>query len=118
MTLETNCQRHWNRLGITNTQALKAYIQSIFSNHDHQKFVMVDLYRLVLPDWDNIQKVEGYPEAGRELSIFISEQFMQFDRKHHSDCMPGGDWMNTGFSVNSNLGSWEISLKNCRVIMK
>ena len=117
MTLENKCRLHWKRLGITNTQALKAYIQSIFSKHDHQKNVMVDLYRLVLPDWDNIQKVEGYPEAGRELSIFISKQFMQFDRKYHPECMAGGAWMNTGFSVNGNLGPWQISLKNCRAIM-
>ena len=117
MTLENKYRRHWKRQGITNAQTLKAYIQSIFSMHDHQQFVMADLYKLVLPDWDNIQKVEGYPEAGRELSIFISEQFIQFDRKHHPECMAGGAWMNTGFSVNGNLGPWQIILKNCRVIM-
>jgi hypothetical protein len=117
MTLEKKCRRHWKRLGITNTQTLKTYIQSIFSKHDHQKNVLADLYKLVLPDWDNIQKVEGYPEAGRELSIFISKQFIQFDRKHHPECMAGGAWMNTGFSVSGNLGPWQISLRNCRVIM-
>ena len=76
MTLENKCRLHWKRLGITNTQALKAYIQSIFSKHDHQKFVMADLYKLVLPDWEKIKKIEGCPEAGRELSIFISKQFI------------------------------------------
>jgi hypothetical protein len=118
MTIETKCQKHWKRLGITNTQALKTYIQSIFSTNNNQKKVMADLYKLVLPDWEKIEKIEGYPEAGRELSIFISKQFMQFDQKHHPDCMPGGAWMNTGFSVNRNLGPWQISLKNCRVIME
>ena len=117
MTLETKCRWHWKRLGIRNTNALKAYIQSIFSKHDHQKFVMADLYKLVLPDWEKIKKIQGYPEAGRELSIFISKQFMQFDRKHHPDCMAGGAWMNTGFSISGNLGPWQISLKNCRVTM-
>ena len=117
MTLENKCRRHWKCQGITNTQTLKAYIQSIFSKHDHQKNIMVDLYKLVLPDWEKIEKIEGYPEAGRELSIFISKQFMQFDRKHHPDCMAGGAWMNTGFSVNGNLDPWQISLRNCRVIM-
>ena len=118
MTLETKYQKHWKRLGITDRQTLKTYIQSIFSKHDHQKKVMAGLYRLVLPDWEKIEKIEGYPEAGRELSIFISKQFMQFDRKHHADCMPGGAWMNTGFSPKSNLDPWQISLKNCRVIMQ
>ena len=117
MTLETKCQKHWKSLGITDRQTLKTYIQSIFSKHDHQRKVMVDLYKLVLPDWEKIERIEGYPEAGRELSIFISKQFMQFDRKHHPDCMPGGAWMNTGFSVNGNLGPWKISLKNCQAIM-
>jgi hypothetical protein len=117
MTIEAKCQRHWKRLGITNTQALKTYIQSIFSTNNNQRKVIADLYKLVLPDWEKIEKIEGYPEAGWELSIFISELFMQFDQKHHPDCMPGGAWMNTGFSVNRNLGAWQISLKNCRVIM-
>ena len=117
MMIEAKYQRHWKQLGITNTQALKTYIQSIFNKHDHQKKVMVDLYKLVLPDWEKIEKIEGYPEAGWELSIYISELFMQFDRKHHPSCMPGGAWLNTGFSVNRNLGAWQISLKNCRVIV-
>ena len=117
MTLETKCRRHWKHLGITNMQTLKTYILSIFSKHDHQKNIMVDLYKLVLPDWEKIETIEGYPEAGRELSIFISEQFIQFDRQHHPDCMAGGAWINAGFSVNGNLDLWQISFKNCRVIM-
>lgn len=118
MTLETKCQKHWKQMGITDRQALKTYIQSIFSKHDHQRKVMADLYKLILPDWEKIEKIEGYPEAGRELSIFISKQFMQFDRKHHPGCMPRGAWMNTGFSSKSNLDPWQVSLKNCRVIME
>lgn len=117
MTLETKCQKQWKQLGITDQQSLKTHIQSIFSRHDHQKDIIVELYKLVLPDWEKIKKIEGYPEAGWELSTFISNQFMQFDREHYPDCMPGGAWMNIRFSVNSNLGPWKIRFNNCRVIM-
>ena len=58
MTLETKYRRHWKHLGITNTQTLKTYILSIFSKHDHQKKIMVDLYKLVLPDWEKIEKID------------------------------------------------------------
>jgi hypothetical protein len=118
MTLQTQCQKHLKQLGIKDRQTLKTAIQKIFSKHDHQNNVMADLYRLVLPDWEQIEKIQGYPEAGRQLSVFISEQFMQFDRQHHPDCMPAGAWLNTGFSCNSNLDPWQISLKNCRITMK
>ena len=97
---------------------LQTAIRAIFSKHDHQNSVMADLYRLVLPHWEQIQKIQGYSEAGRQLSVFISEQFMRFDRQHHPDCMPGRAWMNARFSCNPNLGPWQISLKNCRITMK
>ena len=117
MNLEVKYKKHWKRLGINSLENLKNYIKAIFLKHDHQKKVLIDIYKLVFPDWDQIKMIEGYPEASRELCIFISKQFIRFDRKHHPDCMAGGAWMNTGFSVKSNLGPWEISLKNCRVIM-
>ena len=117
MNLETKCKKHWQRIGIDSLESLQKHIEAIFQKHDHQKKVLTDIYKLVFPDWDQIKMIEGYPEAGRELCIFISKQFIKFDQNHHPDCMPGGAWMNTGFSVKSNLGPGEISLKNCRVIM-
>ena len=115
MTLENKYHYHWQALGITNTESLKDFITTLFTKHDHQEKVLIDLYKLVFPEWDRIIKIDGYPEAGCDLWKFICRIFQEFDRKHHPDCMPGGLWMNTGFSVNTELQPWEVSFKNCRV---
>jgi hypothetical protein len=103
--------------GNTDLKTLKEHIEAIFCKHGHQENVLIDLYRIVFPDWDKIRRIEGFPEAGNALWKFICDLFIDFDRKHHPDCLKGGAWMNSGFSSNSKLGSWEISLDNCNVIM-
>ena len=94
---------------------LKARIKAIFENHDHQEKVLIDLYRMVFPDWDRIAKIRGYPEAGNDLWKFICRLFQDFDWEHHPDCLAGGAWMNWGFSVNGQIGPWEISFDNCSI---
>ena len=75
-------------------------------------------FKMVLPDWDLIRKVEGFPEAGNDLWRFICLCFQEFDRRNHPDVMPAGAWMNSGFSVNHELSPWEIGFKNCSVVYK
>ena len=115
MKLENKCRRHWQSLGITNTERLKGFISDLFSKHDHQKDVLIELYKLVFPEWDEISRIRGYPEVGSDMWLFIGRLFQNFDRNHHPNCMPGGAWMNTGFSVNHELEDWEISFDNCEV---
>ncbi len=103
--------------GFTDLETLKEHIEAIFSKHDHQENVLIDLYKMVFPDWNKIKRIEGFPEAGTALWQFICDQFIDFDRKHHPDCFKGGAWMNAGFSSNCKLGAWEISRDNCKVIM-
>ena len=113
--LEASCQKLWEKLGLTNEQKIKEHIKTIFAKHDHQSNVIVDLYKLVLPDWDKIEKVEETPEIGKGLWLFICNQFIEFDKIHHPKCMEGGMWFNCGFSCNSELDPWEISFDNCKV---
>ena len=94
---------------------MKDHLRSLFEKGNHQREVLEAVYKLVLPEWDLIEKVQGYPEAGPELWAFICRLFMDFDKCHHPDVMPGGAWMNTGFSVNRELGPWKISLRTCTV---
>ena len=105
----------WKQLGLTDRDELKSRIGAIFEKSDHQEQVLIELYRMVFPDWDRIAKIKGYPEAGVDLWEIICRQFQAFDRVHHPGCIPGGAWMNIGFSVNNNLQGWEISFENCQV---
>ena len=118
MDLEAKHKKHWKKIGIKNPENLKEHIKNIFEKHDHQRNVLADIYKMVFPDWDNIEMVDGYPEAGIELWKYIWRLFVEFDAKHHPKCFKGGAWMNTGFSGNKELSPWSISFRNCRVTMR
>ena len=117
MTPEARCKEHWANLGITDEKALKEHIQEIFAKHEHQNDVLVDIYKLIFPNWNQIESIEGHPEAGHTLWKFICNKFIEFDHKYHPKVFKGGIWLNTGFSTNSNLNPWEISFENCNIIM-
>ena len=118
MTLEEKCLKHWQQMGIDSITAIKKTIETIFQKHSHQEYVLIDIYKLVFPEWDRIERIKGYPEAGNDLWNFICRLFMEFDRKHHPDCFAGGAWMNIGFSVNPALSPWDICFRRCQVVMK
>jgi hypothetical protein len=115
MTLKEKCDFHWRMLGITNVESLKKSITAIFDRCDYQQEVLIELYKLLFPGWSAIAEIKGYPDAGCDLWHFICRLFQEFDRKHHPDCMPGGLWMNVGFSMDSNLEPWGVCFKNCHL---
>ncbi len=108
-------QNQWTGSKSDDPKALKAQIKTFFEKHDHQNKVIIDIYRMVFPDWDKIKAIKGYPETGDELWKFICGLFQTFDREHHPDCLAGGAWMNWGFSTNTKLGPWEVNFENCSV---
>jgi len=93
----------------------KEQIDAAFDAFDHQEHVFNALYKLVFPNWDEIEKVDRFPSIGKEASDYIWLRFIKFDREHHPDVMMGGYWLNYGFSTNEKLGPWEISTDDCRV---
>jgi hypothetical protein len=119
MTLKLKCEQHWKEIGITNEKTLRTYIEKIFDKHseeqNHQDQVLVDIYKMVLPEWDDIKLVHGYPKVGSGLWKFICGCFQDFDSKYHPHVMHGGIWVNTGFSADRELGPWEICFDNCSV---
>ena len=108
----------------------KEDIDAIFEEGEHQAEVALALYRLVYPDWDDIESIDGWPKAGPEVSAYLMEKFISFDRKHHPShrmivsrdrrsrltpeqdrgCVPGGLWLNQGFSTldTEHLLPWEV----------
>ncbi len=97
-------------------QVTKKAVEDIFNRHSHQADVVEDLYRLAFPDYDRIEKVKGFPEAGSELSTLIWKNFIQFDRLHHPHVLPGGIWLSHGFSTNKELLPWELRASEVKVV--
>ena len=113
--LKQQCKQHLLSLGIKDALSLKEQIKKIFKEQDNQADAVVEIYKLALPDWDDIKSIEGYPQAGEDLCRMICREFIEFDSKNHPGCFAGGLWMNKGFSMNRNLDPWEIGFDECSV---
>jgi hypothetical protein len=64
----------------------------------HQQDVIVRLFKLLYPEWDRIVKLDDYPHCNENTWKYILRRFQELDRERHPDAMPGGAWMNWGFS--------------------
>ena len=92
--LMEKCRKHWQQLNIKDRKSLKEAIDAIFVANTNQSHALVEIYKLVFPEWDAIEKINGFPQAGAELWKYICRGFMAFDRKHHPTVFNGGIWMN------------------------
>jgi len=77
----------------------KEMIDKCFEGETQQINVLINLYKLLHPEWDKIKKFNGFPSCSVGLSKRIFKKFMMFDEIHHPDVMAGGLWMNNGFST-------------------
>ena len=92
---------------------LQERIEKIFAESQHQGEAVIALYKIFIPDWEAVKKINGYPSAGYRLSRLIWGKFMEFDKQRHPDCMAGGAWLNWGFSENKSLNDWQVDLSTC-----
>ena len=89
----------------------KSAIDNLFTIHNHQANILIELYKMVIPDWDNIRKLKGWPEINEYTWKYICQKFIDFDRKYHPECLAGGAWINSGFSTNDKLGLSDFEYK-------
>ncbi len=97
-------------------EILQRRLQEIFEKAEHQDSALVGIYKLFIPDWEKIDRLEGFPTVGQEMWQYICQLFINFDQVHHPKIFKGGIWFNNGFSSDGNLGPWEISFSQCRFI--
>ncbi len=85
-------------------------VDNIFDESAHQADVVDALYAMVIPDYERVTKIEGWPKAGEQIQRYLFDKFYTFDRKHHPEVMKGGRWMNCGFSTldNESVDPWEV----------
>lgn len=81
----------------------KNQIDEIFADAEDQAEAFFGLYRLIYPNWDEIKQVIGYPKTSLELDCYIFDKFIELDREKHPGVLPGGLWMNRGFSTDDKL---------------
>lgn len=82
----------------------------------HQAEATDRLYRLVLPDWDTIKSIKGWPKCGPEISKYILEKFIQYDQACHPDVMAGGSWaLGNGWSSRDDICGWSVHLSHLEI---
>ena len=113
--LEKRCQEKFRELKLNSVEDMKEHIKSLFEKHENQGDVLIDIYKLTLPDWDRIDKITYSPKIGKKFWRWICQKFIEFDSVHHPEIFKGGIWFNQGFSSDGNLSDWEISFKGCNV---
>ncbi len=91
-------------------------VRNLFADLSHQAEVLIELYRLIFPDWERIVKLEGYPAINDHTWNEIGELFIAFDHLHHPDVFAGGCWMNRGFTIEKDIPDWTASLETCQAI--
>jgi hypothetical protein len=94
-----------------NYEALKELIQDIMEPCDDPSIAIVELHKLYYPEWEYVQKLEGFHNVSRELDEFIFECFKeQFGQQAMFL------WMNYGFGFDENLKGAEY--KRAGIIFK
>lgn len=85
-------------------------IDAIFEKAQSQSEYIVELHRAVVPDFDQVERLDDYIECSQELGEYLFEKAIEWDKANHAG-FPGGGWLNWGFSVrNTSLTGEEINL--------
>ena len=85
----------------------KETIDEIFEKGNSQYEVFLALYHEVHPKFDKVKKLKGYPRVGKELHTYLFQKFIDFDKENHPGVLPGGLWLNKGFSLDESLEPFE-----------
>ena len=95
----------------------EAQIDTCFEGKTQQSKCLIEIYKLVFPDWDNIIEVKGWPTCGVALWKYICTKFVEFDKVHHPRVINGDMWLNNGFSSSESVKDWEVSIKDVVVVL-
>lgn len=99
-----------------NSKAIdKIFKEEFISEHPNQIRLIENIYALVIPNWDSVLNVNGFPICDKTSWKYICNKCMDFDEKFFPKVMNGGAWLNNGFSSDGNLGPWEYSLENVAI---
>ncbi len=94
---------------------LKRKIRDVFDKADDQIEVLTGIYKLYIPDTENVIEMYGWPSCGFSLYWFIANHFKRFDFEHHPKILPGHLWLVKGFTEDPQLDDWAVDLSTCHI---
>lgn len=93
----------------------KVFKDGMNEKEPHQADVLIRIYKIAFPNWDNIKKINSWPRISKKTWMYIMSKFIAFDKKYHPKVMNGGIWLNNGFSNNENIKDWVVDTSNCNI---
>lgn len=102
-------------------------LEQIFEDSTSSEEMTITLYRLLLVkvglNFDDVDKIEGFPKCTKEFSAKVFEYCIKLDKERNSDAFKGGGWFNSGFSTYYDpekipLNGNEIHVNTSNFVMK
>ena len=93
-------------------------VEKLFSSCSNNYDVLLGLYALAVPNWDDVEYViDGKPRIGEEGWRKIYSRFKKFDEMHHDEeaILPGGIWLGQGFAMDKKLAGWEVDTSEMKL---
>lgn len=94
-------------------------IDNLFKLYETPSQMTELLYRQVIPEYDKCTKLNGWPKTSRTTGQYIMELFIKKDKEYFSknkkNVLPGGTWMNYGFSNDDKMEDWIVNIDGLNV---
>ena len=97
-------------------QLIPEQVQEVFEKAEHQAEYIIGMYVLAYgaERWERITSVNGWPKVNERTALDLMDRAIHKDIKLHPDVVPGGGWMNRGFSCDTQdslgLADYEVEL--------
>jgi hypothetical protein len=95
-------------------------VRAAFDQAASQAEYLTAIYRLVIPNLDMAERIDKWPTCNDKTWEAICCMAQAADRRLRLNVLPGGAWLNHGFSAEKSLGlgDWEVSTDTCRIVLK
>ena len=96
-------------------------VNDLFTTATHQAAVLVELHKMVFPEWDKLDRIDGHPGVNEDTWEILTAKFVEFDHLHHPSELAGSLWLIYGFVVlpdESELCDWEVSMEEVELKYK
>jgi hypothetical protein len=95
-------------------------VRALFASCSKECDVLIGLLKMTISNWDKVEYIlEGKPHIGEEGWRTIYYLFCNFNENHPGEnILPGSLWLSMGFSLDKNLGAWEVEISDMKFMMK
>lgn len=94
----------------------KKRIDAIFASSNNQQQALTKLYTAAIPNYCKVKHVGHFPATNKRTSEYIIQKFIDFDIAHHTGIIPGGMWLNYGFSGLAEIDDFMVAIELDKII--